>query len=62
MSAKPTTVVKTAASIADEPADELRAEAQIQADVEHSLTFREAIRLYPAACFWSLFFSLGVIM
>ena len=30
--------------------------------VEHNLTFREAVRLYPAAIGWSVFVSMGVIM
>ncbi|KAK3075017.1 hypothetical protein LTR53_002052 [Teratosphaeriaceae sp. CCFEE 6253] len=29
---------------------------------EHELSFTEAIRLYPAAVGWSMFFSLGIIM
>ena len=29
---------------------------------EHSLTFSQAIKLYPAAIGWSAFVSLGVIM
>lgn len=29
---------------------------------EHSLTFRQALRLYPAAIGWSAFVSIGVIM
>ena len=29
---------------------------------EHSLTFFEALRLYPTAVGWSIFFSLGIIM
>lgn len=49
-------------SILDGTASDIRAEAQVQADTEHSMGFREAVRSYPTACFWSLFFSLGVIM
>ena len=30
--------------------------------VEHNLSFREAVRLYPAAIGWSAFVSMGVIM
>lgn len=29
---------------------------------EHNLTFSQAIRLYPKAVAWSMFFSLGIIM
>lgn len=29
---------------------------------EHNLTFRDALKLYPAAIGWSAFVSLGVIM
>lgn len=42
--------------------DDINAEAIIAREAEHSLSFREAIALYPAAVGWSLFFSLGVIM
>ena len=42
--------------------DDHHAEAQLAAEREHSLTFTEAIRTYPTAVAWSLFFSLGVIM
>jgi hypothetical protein len=31
-------------------------------EVEHSLTFFEAVKLYPKAIGWSMYFSLGVIM
>jgi hypothetical protein len=31
-------------------------------EVEHSLTFLEAVKLYPKAIGWSMYFSLGVIM
>ena len=31
-------------------------------EVEHALTFWEAVRLYPKAIGWSMYFSLGVIM
>jgi hypothetical protein len=37
-------------------------EARLATAQEHSLTFREAVRLYPKAIGWSLFFSLGIIM
>ena len=37
-------------------------EARLATAQEHSLTFREAIRLYPKAIGWSFFFSLGIIM
>lgn len=29
---------------------------------EHKLTFLEALRLYPSAVGWSVFFSMGIIM
>lgn len=41
---------------------EHNSEASIAAENEHNLSFSEAISRYPAAVFWSLFFSLGVIM
>jgi SP family general alpha glucoside:H+ symporter-like MFS transporter len=31
-------------------------------EVEHALTFWEAVKLYPKAIGWSMYFSLGVIM
>ncbi|KAF2259772.1 sugar transporter [Lojkania enalia] len=31
-------------------------------EIEHGLSFRDAIRLYPKAIGWSMYFSLGVIM
>lgn len=37
-------------------------EAKIASDAEHSMTVREAARLYPKAIFWSLFFSTAVAM
>lgn len=37
-------------------------DARIQLEAEHDLTFRKAVSLYPTAVFWSLFFSLGIIM
>jgi SP family general alpha glucoside:H+ symporter-like MFS transporter len=30
--------------------------------VEHTLTFWEAVKLYPKAIGWSMYFSMGVIM
>lgn len=34
-------------------------EARVASDQEHSLGFVEALKLYPTAVGWSLFFSLG---
>ena len=48
--------------IATASVDDINAEARVAADKEHSHTFFEAARLYPAAVGWSLYFSLGVIM
>ena len=31
-------------------------------EVEHALSFWDAVRLYPKAIGWSMYFSLGVIM
>lgn len=31
-------------------------------EVEHNLTFLQALKLYPKAIGWSMYFSLGVIM
>lgn len=30
--------------------------------LEHEMTFRQAVKLYPASIAWSLFVSIGVIM
>lgn len=51
-----------AAMIATASIDDIDAEARIATDEEHGHTFFEAVKLYPAAVGWSLFFSLGVIM
>jgi SP family general alpha glucoside:H+ symporter-like MFS transporter len=37
-------------------------EAQEAIEIENSLSFFEAVKLYPKAIGWSVFFSLGVIM
>lgn len=37
-------------------------EALRATEIEHSMTFFEGVRLYPAAVGWSAFFSLGIIM
>jgi len=31
-------------------------------EVEHNLTFLQAVKLYPKAIGWSMYFSLGVVM
>ncbi|KAK5051456.1 hypothetical protein LTR84_003108 [Exophiala bonariae] len=51
-----------AAMIATASIDDINAEARVAADKEHSHTFFEAVKLYPSAVGWSLYFSLGVIM
>ncbi|TKA30759.1 hypothetical protein B0A50_02479 [Salinomyces thailandicus] len=37
-------------------------DARQAVDNEHNLSFLEALKLYPAAAGWSIFFSLGIIM
>ncbi|KAK1818465.1 hypothetical protein LTR12_007145 [Friedmanniomyces endolithicus] len=37
-------------------------EARQATENEHNLSFRDAVRLYPASIGWSVFFSLGIIM
>ena len=37
-------------------------DAQQAAADEHNLTFGQALRLYPKAIAWSMFFSMGIIM
>ena len=51
-----------AALIATASVDDINAEARLGADDERSHSFWEAVKLYPSAVGWSLFFSLGVIM
>ncbi|KAI1630416.1 MFS sugar transporter-like protein [Exophiala viscosa] len=48
--------------IATASIDDIHTEARIAADEEHGHSFFKALKLYPAAVGWSLFFSLGVIM
>lgn len=48
--------------IATASIDDIQTEARIAADEEHGHNFWKAVKLYPAAVGWSLFFSLGVIM
>lgn len=38
------------------------AEASAATALEHELTFRDAVRLYPKAIFFSLVFSMAIIM
>jgi hypothetical protein len=37
-------------------------EARLATELEHQMTFLEAVKLYPGAVGWSIFFSIGVIM
>ena len=37
-------------------------EARLATVQEHNLTFIQAVKLYPKAVGWSIFFSLGIIM
>lgn len=37
-------------------------EAQEATEHEHNLTLLQALKLYPTAVGWSIFFSLGIIM
>lgn len=65
---KPGDAIKSTDNMKDGPAvtalstDEHNSQASIAAHHEHNLSFSEAVRSYPAAVFWSFFFSLGVIM
>lgn len=51
-----------AAMIAAAPLEEINNEARKAFEAEHAMSFKDAIKLYPAAVGWALFFSLGVIM
>jgi hypothetical protein len=37
-------------------------DARLATEIEHQMTFMQAIKIYPKAMAWSVFFSLGVIM
>ena len=37
-------------------------QARLATELEHQMTFYEAVKLYPACIVWSIFFSLGIIM
>lgn len=41
---------------------EIAEEAREAIETEHALTFSDALRCYPKAIGWSMYFSLGVIM
>lgn len=51
-----------AAEIAAAPIEEINNEARKAFEAEHALKFSDAVKLYPTAIGWALFFSLGVIM
>ena len=51
-----------AAIIATGSFEEIGAEAKAAIEREHELTFLQAMKLYPTAAGWSIFFSLGIIM
>ena len=51
-----------AAMIATASVDEINHEARKAFESEHALRFADAIKLYPTAVGWALFFSLGVVM
>ncbi|ATZ46812.1 hypothetical protein BCIN_02g01650 [Botrytis cinerea B05.10] len=44
------------------PDKQAHLDAQTATEIEHSMSFRDGLRLYPAAIAWSAFFSLGIIM
>src|SRR2546421_993988 len=46
----------------DPPKAMIENEVREATDTEHSLDFLTAVKLYPKAIGWSVFFSLGVIM
>ena len=51
-----------AAEIAAASVEDISNEARKAFEAEHALKFSDAVKLYPAAIGWALFFSLGVIM
>ena len=44
------------------PKEELGGQARLATEIEHQMTFFEAVKLYPTCVAWSIFFSLGIIM
>jgi len=44
------------------PKEEMGSQARLATELEHQMTFFEAVKLYPSCVFWSIFFSLGIIM
>jgi hypothetical protein len=42
--------------------EQTNAEAREAIEIEHTLTFVDALKCYPKAIGWSMYFSLGVIM
>ena len=51
-----------ASLIASASVEDITVKARAAADEEHNHSFWTAVKLYPAAVGWSLFFSIGVIM
>ena len=51
-----------AAGLATKSIEEIGGYAEAATDVEHELSFRDAMKLYPTAAGWSIFFSLAVVM
>ena len=41
---------------------EIGAEARLETEIQQKMSFMEALKLYPTAAGWSIFFSLGVVM
>ncbi|KAF8855921.1 sugar transporter [Acephala macrosclerotiorum] len=48
--------------IAEGVTKEIGGDARQATEIEHQMTFFEAVKLYPGAVGWSIFFSLGIIM
>lgn len=54
---------ETTRPLTDPTEDEAKAAAVASTiEAEHNLSFSQAIRLYPKAVAWSVYFSLGVVM
>lgn len=49
-------------SIHDVSEKKIGDDARLATEIEHQMTFMQAVRIYPKAMAWSVFFSLGVIM
>jgi len=53
---------ENAVRIQDTISKEIGEEARRATEMEHNMSFRQALKLYPKAIGWSAFYSMGIIM